>query len=166
MLIEAGDHSHLFYLPRGIHPGATTESRSAWQHLHDAFSTNLLADTATAGGSMRGALADIRPPLERSRDYLHAVIGVTDDGALVAVFAHGRLEEVGRLAARHGCRRAVCLENSGSIMPTYLPDGLRGERVPLLRAPNFRPRGRALLVLELARAGFEVMPLGQESGAG
>jgi hypothetical protein len=114
---------------------------------------------------MGGALADIHPPLARSHDYLHAVLGVAEDGALVAVFAHGRLEEVGRLAARHGCRRAVCLENSGSIMPTYLPDGLAGERIPLLRAPNFRPRGRAALVLELPGAGFEVLPLGLAAAA-
>jgi hypothetical protein len=159
MLAEAADHSHLFDLPRGGHPRATEATRAAWLRLHEAFLAKLLSDGASASRAMRAVLADMRPAPRRCDDYLHAVLGTREDGALVAVFAHGRLEEVGLLARRRGCRRAVCVENSGSIMPTYLPRGLGGERIPLLRAPNFRPRGRALLVLELPDSSFDALPL-------
>jgi hypothetical protein len=155
MLSEASDHSHVFHLPRGNHPKATDESRTAWQRLHRVFMEHLDADRQTIVAAMRRELAQFCPPLRRCDDYFHAVIGESGGGNLVGLFAHGRLESLGRLAAARGCHRAVCVENSGSIMPTFLPRGLRGDMIPLLRAPNFRPRGRAVLVFELSHNQFD-----------
>ncbi|WP_295428936.1 hypothetical protein [uncultured Thiodictyon sp.] len=155
ILTEAADHSHVFDLPRGNHPLATDATRAAWAQLHDAFTANLYTDRPQAAAAMRAALAGLDPAPSRCADYLHAVLGVSAAGELVCVFAHGLLEAVGRRAGLLGAERAVCVENSGSIMPTFLPEGADGERIPLLRAPNFRPKGRALLVIELTTGGFE-----------
>lgn len=155
MMVEASDHSHIFNLPRGNHPLANDSTRGSWARLHEAFNNCLHSDFATAVQSMLAVAASITPPLVRSDDYLHAVLGTRLDGALVCIYANGRMEHLGRAAKDLGCDRAVCVENSGSVMPTYLPKGIVGECIPLLRAPNFRPHGRTLLVLELNQPGFE-----------
>ncbi len=165
ILVEAADHSHVFDLPRGNHPNATEATRRAWSQLHRAFRDSAHADLPTAVSTMRSALAVIDPPPSRCDRYLNAVLGIRHDGALVCIYAHGRLETLGRKAKALGCRRAVCVENSGSVMPTYLPSGLGGEQIPLLRAPNFRPRGRAVLVLELNNTVFESFPVYEHDGS-
>src|SRR5215469_5981064 len=158
ILVEAADHSHVFDLPRGNHPDATPASRRNWSQLHRAFRGNVHSDFSTAVSAMRSALAAINPPASRCDNYLNAVVGIRDDGTFVCIYAHGRLEMLGRRAKALGCQRAVCVENSGSIMPTYLPDGIDGDQIPLLRAPNFRPLGRAMLVLELKNKLFSSFP--------
>jgi hypothetical protein len=157
MLTEAADLSHLFDLPRGNHPRATDESRMAWLRLHDLFVANIYAEADAAARALKEALVGLPFPLRRAEAYLHSVLGVDEDGRLINVVAHGRLEEVGRMAAELGCRRAVCVENSGSVMPTFFPQGYPGTAIPLLRAPNFRPKGRVLLVVELENDGFEAL---------
>jgi hypothetical protein len=155
MMIEAADHSHIFNLPRGNHPLASDSTRGSWARLHEVFKNCLHADLASAVQSMLDVAASITPPLVRCDDYLHAVLGARPDGSLVCIYANGLMEHLGRAAKDRGCDRAVCVENSGSIMPTYMPKGIAGERIPLLRSPNFRPHGRTLLVLELNQPGFE-----------
>ena len=162
ILVEAADHSHVFRLPRGRHPHATDATRQAWLQLHNIFAANLHSDFATAVAAMRRAVATIEPPLSRCDDYLHAVVGIREDGTIVCIYAHGRLEALGRRAKTLGCRRAVCIENSGSVMPTYFPKGCNGEQIPILRAPNFGPYGRALLVFELENSVFSSFPVLQQ----
>jgi hypothetical protein len=162
MLCEAADHSHVYDLPRGAHPAATEYTKQAWLQLHNVFNKHLYADQETAAGAMQDEVVRFVPSLRRCDNYFHAILGSRDDGTVVCLFAHGRLENLGRLMARHGCRRAICVENSGSIMPTFLPGGLAGEVIPLVHAPNFRPRGRTLLVIELASAAFDSFPLSAE----
>lgn len=155
ILTEAADHSHLYQLPRGNHPLATDASRAAWAHLHDTFTAHLNSDRASAAAAMRSALETLRPEPSRCANYLHVVLGLGVAGEICCVIAHGRLESIGRRAAELGAKRAVCVENSGSAMPTFLPEGTAGPRIPLFRAPNFRPQGRALLVIELESSGFD-----------
>jgi hypothetical protein len=159
ILAEAADHSHVFDLPRGNHPGATERTRQAWSHLHRTFSANVHADLPTVVSAMRSALDAIDPPPPRCDNYLNAVVGIRPDGAIVCIYAHGRLEALGLRAEALGCHRAVCVENSGSVMPTYLPNGLDGDQIPMLRAPNFRPRGRAMLIFELKNKVFSSYPV-------
>lgn len=154
LLCEAADHSHIFNLPRGNHPEATDFTRNAWQSLQNTFLQNLHADAESATQAMLKVLADVNPPLSRANDYLHAVLGTRPDGSLVAIFAQEQLENLGAIMKHHGCIRAVCVENSGSVMPTFLPKGASGESIALLRAPNFRSRGRALMVIELNNSKF------------
>jgi hypothetical protein len=154
ILVEAADHSHVFDLPRGNHPLASDASREAWQALHEAFLATLHEEVGVAVRAMRAALAACPQALKRCDTYLHSLLGVDRQGSLVNVVAYGRLEDLGHLAAARGCRRAVCVENSGSVMPTYLPEGWPGPIVPLMRAPNFRPKGRVVLLIELADDSF------------
>ena len=156
LLTEASDHSHVFHLPRGNHPEATDGTRRTWQRLHEVFLENLHADSAAAAMAMRAEVAAARPALRRADTYLHAVIGQTDPGELRCVFVNDRLESIGRAMAEGGCRRAVCVENSGSVGPTYFPDGSDGDAIPLLRAPNYRPKGRAILAIELEDSTFGI----------
>ena len=157
MLCEAADHSHVFNLPRGNHPNATDVTRHAWASLHEAFTEHLYAELPIAVAAIHGVLNEL-PPLRRCDDYFHAIYGVRDDGALVCLFAQGRLEALGNIMKQRGCRRAVCLENSGSIMPSFLPKGLAGDSIPLVRAPNFRARGRGLIAIELINSAFSSIP--------
>ena len=159
ILVEAADHSHVFDIPRGNHPDATDESRDVWVTLHNTFKAVVHADLSSALSAMRSVLTRIEPPLRRCQNYLNAVLGTRPDGGLVCIYAHGRLEALGRRAKALGCTRAVCVENSGSVMPTYLPGGIAGRQIPLLRAPNHRSQGRALLVLELEGSVFQSAPL-------
>lgn len=166
MLTEFADHSHLFALPRGGHPLASDASRALWSRLQAVFAANVHSDRVTAVAALRAVLTALEQPLPRAEDYFHAMLGERREGDLVFLFAHGRPEELGRQLRLRGCRRALCVENSGSIMPTFLPEGLNGEVIPLLRAPNFRPRGRALLVLVLADSRFATLPpLSQRVGS-
>lgn len=154
MLCEASDHSQVFDLPRGAHPLADDESRARWSELHQTFETYLHADQQSATHAIGRVLSNFDPPLRRCEDYLHAVVGIREDGALVYLVANLRLELIGQIAKQRGCRRAICIENSGSVMPSWFPMGPSGEAVALLRGPNFRPRGRALLLLELTHCQF------------
>ncbi len=159
ILCEAADHSHVFDLHRGNHPQATDATRDAWASLHTAFTERLYSDLPVAANALRRVINDCNPPLRRCDDYFHAVYGVREDGALVCLFAQGRLEGLGNIMKQRGCRRAVVLENSGSIMPSFLPNGMHGETIPLVRAPNFRPKGRAVIAITLEHAGFSSLPL-------
>jgi hypothetical protein len=156
-LTEAADHSHVFELPRGNHPLATDATRGAWQALHDTFLEHLYSEVPEAAAALRATAEALDFPLTRATDYLHSVLGVDAEGRLVNVVANGRLEDLGHLARQLGCERAVCVENSGSVMPTYLPKGTAGPLIPLLRAPNFRPWGRALLVVEVGEDSFAAL---------
>lgn len=154
LLTEASDHSHVFDIPRGNHPEATEETRRTWSDLQEVFLRHLHSDGATAARAMRKAVDSLGRPLERCDSYLHSLLGVDREGSLINLVTHGRLESLGALAGEVGCTHAICVENSGSIMPTALPKGLGGEAIPLLRAPNFRPRGRVILLLELENGSF------------
>jgi hypothetical protein len=158
MLCEAADHSHLFNLPRGHHSRATDATRSNWGRLHRVYEEQVHADLSVATRAMRAAVATCAPPLQRCDTYFHAVIGADASGGLVCVFAHGRLEDLGRRLRALGCTRGVCVENSGSVTPTWFPSGLDAPGVPLVRAPNFRERGRAVMVIELADQRFDALP--------
>lgn len=158
MLAETADPSHLFDLPRGKHPQATDQSRAAWKRLHETFLRHLHSPLEEVAESLCATIRSLPEPLIRCSTYLHSILGVDSMGHLVNVVGHGRLEDLGRAAARLGCRRAICVENSGSVMPTFYQDGARGLATPLLRAPNFRPKGRAVLAVELADPTFQALP--------
>ena len=158
MLCEASDHSHLFNLPRGRHYLRAKSSRDAWSQLHLVFQRHVHSELAVAKEAMRNAVAACSPPLQRCDRYFHAVIGADASGGLVCLFAHARLEDLGQRLGALGCVRGVCVENSGSVTPTWFPSGLEAPGVPLVRVPNFRERGRAVLILELANQSFDSLP--------
>jgi len=154
MLCEAADQSHLFELPRGNHPEATDQSRKTWQTLHHVFVQHLHDDYESTASALHLALRALRPHPRLCHTYFHSVVGVNRSNHLFCLFAHGSLLTLGKLLRQRGCFRAVCLENSGSVMPTYIPPKNRSVPIPLCRAPNFRNKGRALIYIELANAAF------------
>jgi hypothetical protein len=156
MLVEAADHSHLFQIPRGAHPDATDASRARWQQLHDVFKKTLHASAEEAAAAMHAALRD-GSPLEKEDGYLHQVLGCNQAGELTWCIRHDTILSIGESLAAKGFSRSVCLENSGSIQPSFFPTGVDGQEIPLLRGANFRPKGRALLVIELDDASFQTM---------
>lgn len=158
ILTEASDHSHVYELPRGKHPEATDATRELWKRLHEVFLDNLHAERAVAEVRMREALERSGPLPPRERSYLNSVVGVDAVGNLVNIVGNGQLEDLGRAAAARGCRRAVCVENSGSVSPTFFPEGSCGPGIPLLRAPNFRPKGRVYLFVCLSSPLFGTLP--------
>ncbi len=158
MLCEAADHSHLFNLPRGHHYLPTEASGDMWSQLNRVFKRHVHSNLAVAKQTMRDAVAACRPPLQRCSSYFHAVIGIDARGGLVCLFAHARLEKLGQRLRALGCTRGICVENSGSVTPTWFPSGLKAPGVPLVRVPNFREHGRAVLILELADRSFDSLP--------
>ncbi len=155
MITDAADHSHVWQLHRGNHPRANDLSRQQWSHLHAAFTETLSSDRLTAASRLR-ELAE-RYQLVREDNYLHSVWGVNDDHQLVIVIAHGRLEEVGQLAAQLGCRRAICVENSGSVGLYSVNDPHVRPWPPLISAPNFRQAGTTFVFFRLPEKGFSVL---------
>ncbi|MGD8593670.1 MAG: hypothetical protein PVF82_12590, partial [Gammaproteobacteria bacterium] len=141
----------------GNNPLATDDSRAAWKKLQDVFLENITSPLEVAAKAMRDIKEELPISINRCETYLHSVLGIDGQGNLINVIANGKLEDIGQLAAKLGCRRAVCVENSGSITPTFYHNGYPGLGIPLLRGPNFRPKGRALLVIELANDAFATL---------
>lgn len=159
MLIEAADHSHVFDIPRGGHPRATTDTRALFERLHTTFVEVVNSDRHTAIDAMCAAIADNPEVLERETSYLHSVIGLRKDGTVININATAKLETIGDICRDQGCTRAICVENSGSVMPSFYPRGLDGVMIPLLRGPNFRPLGRAVLAFQLPAADYSTWSL-------
>ncbi|HUG71727.1 MAG TPA: hypothetical protein VMM76_28545 [Pirellulaceae bacterium] len=156
MITDAADHSHVWQLPRGNHVDATDLTRKQWTQLQDEFIDTLADDRNTAAERLRVLVDGF--DLKRENDYLHSVWGVTDDRRLIIIVANGRLEDVGRQAAALGCRRAICVENSGSSALYFVRAPERRPWFPLVSAPNFRPAGTAFIFFGLSDGAFHVMP--------
>lgn len=155
IITDSADHSHVWRLPRGNHPLASGSTNADWLALQEVFQGTLSASRETAAMALNQVALDRR--LDREDKYLHSVLGVSDDGALIVVIAHGRLEDVGRLASDLGARRAICVENSGSIALYYIRDSTSTPWQSLFSAPNLRMRGTAFLFLKLADKSFGVL---------
>jgi hypothetical protein len=154
MITDAADHSHVWHLPRGGHVDATDTTRQQWSVLQEAFIETLSSGREEAATRLKEIAEAFR--LDREDEYLHSVWGVGGEQELVIVAANGRLEDVGRAAAELGCRRAICVENGGSVALYYVPDPKKRPWLPLVSAPNLRPPGTAFVFFALPKAGFRV----------
>ncbi|HBG95872.1 MAG TPA: hypothetical protein DDY14_11275 [Chromatiaceae bacterium] len=158
LLCETADHSHLFDIPRGHHHLANEATRALWSRLHVVFEQHLYSKQTVAAAAMRKVVSECVPPLSRCNNYFHAAIGIDSNGGLVCLFGNAQLEAIGQRLHTLGCHRGICVENSGSVTPTWFPSGLAAPGVPLVRAPNFRERGRAVVVIELDDDRFDSVP--------
>ncbi|MCA9070688.1 MAG: hypothetical protein KDA84_17280, partial [Planctomycetaceae bacterium] len=155
MITDAADHSHVWRLPRGSHAQATTASKNQWTQLQKTFTETLTADRDTAANRLK-ELSD-QFQLERETRYLHSVWGVTDEHKLVILVANGALETLGQRLGQMGCRRAICVENSGSSALYFVRDPAIRPWYPLVSAPNFRPEGTAFVFFHIPDEGFETI---------
>jgi hypothetical protein len=158
IVTEASDHSHIWNIPRGSHPAATDSTRAVWRELQGIFQSSLTEPVESASKKMI-EFAD-RNKLEREEYYLHHIIGLDGEGHLCNLVAHGRLEELGVQMKQLGVRRAICIDNSGSItlqlIRKWKKDLPPEEVLNLVAAPNQRLPGTAYLIAELEDSSFDV----------
>ncbi|VEN74914.1 conserved hypothetical protein [Candidatus Desulfarcum epimagneticum] len=154
---EAADHSHVWRLPRGSHPDATDKTRDQWKSLQKIFMENMTASPESAFEALNGYA--VENDLQREDGYLHNMIGLDGEGNLCQLVASGRLEDLGRQMGDRGVKRALCLDNSGSITAQFFHEGIAGavagEYRCLVAAPNHRSPGAAYLIVELQDHTFK-----------
>lgn len=157
LVSEAADHAHVWHLPRGRHPKATETSLQQWRDLHELFIAGLNASRESAASALIN-VAEAHG-LKREHGYLHNILGVDDEGHLCQYIGIGCLEELGqRLRRQFGAKRALCVDNGGSVEVRLYPRGLSGFAVQLFAAPDFRPKGTAYLAIALPDTSFALLP--------
>jgi hypothetical protein len=153
IVTEAADHSHVWRIYRGAHPLATKESAKTWEALQDIFVSTLSQTKEVAFKELMKYAFDKK--LEREDTYLHNIIGVDESGEKVyQLIGTGRLEELGRRMRKMGANRAICVDNSGSIVIQFYPKGINNDFIQEFAAPNHRPLGTAYLIFELSDCKF------------
>jgi hypothetical protein len=152
IVTEAADHSHVWVLPRGNHPDATDESRSLWQEIQNIFQVNVHDSRDNAYAAIEKCIN--KHTMTRETNYLHNILGLDNQGNLCQLVETGKLEDLGQKLAKRNVKRALCVDNSGSITIQFYKKGFPGEACQLAAAPNQRPPGTAYLVVVLPDAGF------------
>lgn len=140
MLAEISDFSHVYQLPRGSDPHATPQTVERWRQLRSLAAECLYASRDETMDRITEATRGLLP----ENNYLHHCAGVTADGKLLIMAAHGALEKIGARLASMGAERVLVLDNGGSCSIFYFPGDTR-QPVPLFAALNFRPFGTAYL---------------------
>ncbi len=154
IVTEASDHSHVWHIPRGNHPKVADESRKTWQDLQNIF-IETLGDTRNDAFVRLKEYAEEKQ-LKREDRILHNVLGIGNDGFLYQLIAAGQLEDLGKQIKKQGAKRAIVVDNSGSLAVQFYPNGINGECNMLIAAPNHRPRGTAYLVIEIEDNSFVI----------
>jgi len=152
MLAEAADISHIYYLPRGKHPAATPDSEDIWDEMHQVFVEHLSSSRCQVAGELRKIAADYS--LDREKSYFHHLLGLDSKGRLCELADIGSLEELGiKMKQRFGVKRAICVDNGGSVAMHFYPNG---PFKPCFRLSNlhYRPLGTAFIAVELGSSVF------------
>ncbi len=156
ILAESSDHSHVYFLPRGNHPGKTDDTIEAWKELHDTFSKHLYSPLDQAFSSIQ--TIEERRRLKREHNYFHCIIGIDSNSNISFLVKHGLLEDLGEVMRdEFSAKRAICIGNSGSVTLQFCPKGVSGPVIPLIAAPNYRHPGTAFLFIELKDGSFDVL---------
>jgi hypothetical protein len=162
IVAEEADHSHIWHLPRGNHPEATLTDRDHWEHLQQIF-MQTLTDTRTKAFKRLNNYAK-KNKLMREYNYLNNIIGLNAKNNIIQLINFGRLEDLGQKIKSLGVRRALCVDNGGSISVEFYPGGLfsarRGYYQTLIAAPNHRVHGTAYIVIELKDSAFSYLSEG------
>ncbi|MFT5470047.1 MAG: hypothetical protein ACI8UO_005171 [Verrucomicrobiales bacterium] len=153
LVVETADPAHLYRLPRGIHPAATTETIQRWTRLRKVFMETIESPSDEAFGRLTQA-AD---GLERESSYFHNLLGVTETGEFIVLMKHGKLEDLGQEIQGLGAQRAIMVDNGGSCSVHYFREGLASAPTPLLAYPSHRPKGTAYLFLFLESSTFSTL---------
>jgi hypothetical protein len=152
IVTEAADHSHVWVLPRGNHPEATEESRDLWQKIQNIFQDTIHESHENAYVAIENCIKNYN--MKRESNYLHNIIGLDNHGNICQIVENGKLEDLGQKLAKRSVKRALCVDNSGSITIQFYKKGFPGQACQLAAAPNHRPYGTAYLVVVLSDAGF------------
>lgn len=177
IVTEASDHSHVWHIPRGSHPNVTPTTLKSWSDLHQIFLDTLDQPSAVAYSALVKYAEE--NGLEREYNYLHNILGVNGEGKLIQYAAKGKLEDLGHYLRKFDVKRAIMVDNSGSVGTIFFPKGSNiarnklfswirkveslfftkrtdtQEPIQLFGAPNHRPPGTAYLVVELENSNFD-----------
>ena len=147
IVTAAADHSHVWRIYRGSNPNATPESIRTFEELQEIFLRTLNQNEEIAFDELNYYVQHKK--LERENKYLHNIIGVDDSGSkLYHLIGIGLLEELGAKIKKMGAKRAICVDNSGSIEVQFYPKGINSDFIQEFAAPNNRPLGTAYLIIE------------------
>ena len=160
IVTEASDHSHVWHLPRGDHPDSNETSRNHWIRLHEIFTETLFSSRHEAFKKL-GEYAD-KNNLKREDKYLHHILGIDEKQNLYQLIDTGSLESLGQQIKARGAKRAICVDNSGSVSVWYCPEGFSGAKTnnniyACAAAPNHRLPGTAYLIIELDSLNFNFL---------
>lgn len=152
IVTEAADHSHVWHLPRKHHPEINDTAITHWQQLQEIFTKTLMAPREEAYLELEKYAK--KNKLKREENYLHNILGVDEKGKLCQLVEVGKLEDLGQKIKNLGVRRAICVDNGGSVTTIFYPKGLitgalTENYFPLVAAPNHRIPGTAYLIFEL-----------------
>jgi hypothetical protein len=154
LLAEVSDISHVYFLPRGQHPAATPYTEKIWHEIHDIFLGNLSASRKQAAEAVRHLASHYQ--LERESRYFHHLLSVDEEGRLCELADTGSLEALGlKIHSLFGVKRAICVDNGGSVAMHYYAKGIQGEGVRLSHL-NYRTRGTAFLCMQLKSPCFKL----------
>lgn len=156
IVTEASDYCHVWHIPRGNHPDATKESRQIWQDLQNIFLDTLKNSRHDAYLRLINYALKKRH-LQREEHILHNVLGVDNVGNIYQLITTGRLENLGKQLKEQGARRAIVVDNSGSLEVQFYPYGINGSGNQLIAAPNHRSKGTAYMVIELKNKAFSFL---------
>lgn len=145
------DSPHLFDLRTSEARGKVAADVRRASRLNEVFRAHLHTTEEEAGLAICAEAArpdaDFPGGLARSSDYLHHAFGVAPDGVVIVV-AHGRLEDIGALAASAGATHAIVTENGGSPQIGLRPVG--GQFRPIVESYYFREPSIAMIMYELS----------------
>ena len=147
MAPEVSDPPHLWRLRTTTDRGELVDNTARMQSITEVFKANLYNSAEAASR----AVCKAAEGLEREADYLHNVLGVTDDGSVVMVMATGTLEHLGELAQKAGASHAICIDNGGSCAWLLRPAGK--PVAPFIMSHYHRPETLCMLVYELQSDG-------------
>ncbi len=129
---------------------------SIYQEMMSCFMRNLAASVTTRGESMLEIAARYRvPPAE---GYLHSSLGMTDSGELLLLMQTGSIIDVANSQRALGARRAILLDNGGSVGVGYWSryewqrigwTNLRDRPTFIGNGSYFRPRAHSVVIVEL-----------------
>ncbi|HBI33526.1 MAG TPA: hypothetical protein DEA43_04945 [Candidatus Moranbacteria bacterium] len=162
MITEAADHAHIWHLPRGNHPKTTEQTSNDWKKLHDVFRSMLYEDRKTAAKEISSCAVELGLKKEISY-YLHNAIGLDENGQLIQLSSIGSLEKLGTELSEMGAKRALMVDNGGSVSVWFYPKGFyakpgyTADGIPLFSLPNHRPEGTAYLFLQLESPAYEYL---------
>ena len=153
---EASDHSHVWHIPRGDHPDAISTSRNHWTRLQKIFIETLFSPRKEAFTKLEEYANE--NSLKREDKYLHHLLGIDEERNLYQLIDTGMLEDLGQKIKARGAKRAICVDNSGSVAVWFCPEGFSGARAgniySCVAAPNHRLQGTAYLIIELDGLNF------------
>jgi hypothetical protein len=140
------------------------------RELHNKMMDVLMSKLTAPIRDRAAALAQIatQAGLAVSDGYLHSSLGISRDGStLHLLMMNGSLEEIGKAQKALGADRAILLDNGGSVGAAYWSLRVWAEVIrqsqpvppPVFIGNNsyFRPRGHALVLLEL-KSDFTEVP--------